>query len=152
MEAGLKKTLVIGGVVLATTIVLVVVGNNILKKVRLKKEAERQKELEEEIKETSNQQQQTLEQQQATSYNPSADMKLLEGWILGANVIVYPEEVNGLIQKLTDSKLRKLAGAWKTKHKRTLYFDLDDEYDQCGWWFDNCYESSMKRLSSLGLR
>lgn len=152
MDAGLKKTLIIGGVVLATSVVLVVVGNNILKKVRLKREEERKKELEEEIKDTQNQQQQTLEQEQANSYNPSADMKLLEGWILGANIMVYPDEVNGLIKKLTDAKLRKLAGAWKTKHKRTLYFDLDDELDQCGWWFDNCYESAMKRLSSLGLR
>ena len=53
----------------------------------------------------------------------------------------------------SERDVKKLADAWKNKYKRSLYSDLDDEWDSCGTWgFTNCYESSMKRLSKLGFR
>jgi cell division protein YceG involved in septum cleavage len=144
----MKRTLIIGGSVLVGAVGLFFVGRTIIRKINAKKGKERAEKLKQELGQTQTQQQQT-EQQASSSYKPASHIKLLEGYILGGNVMYYPDEINGLINSLTDAKVKKLADAWKSKHKRTLYKDLDDEWDSCGF-FSNCYETAMNRLKSLG--
>jgi hypothetical protein len=84
------------------------------------------------------------------SYDPKNDLKSLEGYILGANLMYYPKEVQTVFNSLDDSKLKVLANAWNSKHKESLWASLDDEVDSCGF-FSNCYDAPMKRLKSLGL-
>jgi hypothetical protein len=152
MEQGTKRTLIIGASILVGVTAITLVTRAIIKKIKDKKEAERQDLLEEEISGGGSTQQENIESQ--SSYNPLGDLKLIESYIVGVNLMVYPDEVNGIIMKLNNADLKKLADAWKKKYKgESLYYWLGDEYDGCGTWgFSNCYESSMRRLSSLGLR
>jgi hypothetical protein len=96
-------------------------------------------------------QQQSLEEQQAKLYNPYQDVKALRGYLEGYNVLGgYPDEVNGIINKLTDAKLKKLATYYKGATKgTTLYQQMVDEWDG---WGASFYATSEKRLASLGLR
>ena len=73
----------------------------------------------------------------------------LYGW-LKPPFVFYDTEINGLISKLTDAKLKKLAQYYKTKYKKSLYVALDDEWDAVG--SGNLYQGAMNRLSSLGYR
>lgn len=144
------KIILIGGSIVGVSIALIFVAKKIAKTITERK----QKQIEQDIKDDTtgggSSTQENVESQ--STYNPTNDMKLLAGYILGVNFMVYPDEVNGIIMKLNNADLKKLAGWWKAKYNRTLYYDLDDELDQCGWAWSNCYEDSMKRLSSLGLR
>lgn len=151
MEKKTKNTLIVGASVLIAFTGLFFISKVIVKKFKQRKEDERQDLLEEEITGTGSPNQENIEAQQ--SYNPASHIKLLEGYIVGANFMVYPNEVNGIIMKLNNADLKKLANAWKQKYNgETLYYWLDDEYDGCGTWgFSNCYASAMNRLSSLGL-
>lgn len=152
MEQKTKRTLIIGASILVGVTAITLVTRLIVKSIKDKREEERQKLLEEEISGGGSTQQEVIESQQA--YNPIGDVKLLESYIVGANLMVYPDEVNGIIMKLNNADLKKLASEWKKRHNgESLYYWLDDEWDGCGTWgWSNCYESSMRRLSSLGLR
>jgi len=150
MKDSTKNTLIVGASVLVASLGLFFIGRAIIKKIQAKKDAERENLLQEDIEGGQSEEQQQTEEATST-YNPTGDVNLISGYILGANLFVYPDEVNGIIAKLTNTDLKKLADAWKKKYGRSLYYDLDDEYDQCGW-YSNCYEASMNRLSSLGLR
>jgi hypothetical protein len=90
------------------------------------------------------------EEAQARNYNPTNDVKYIYNKIGGWNFIAPYKEINSLIASLTDAKLKKLAQAYKAKYKITLYRQLDEEWDDFD--YGNLYESSMNRLSSLGLR
>lgn len=90
------------------------------------------------------------EEAQAKNYNPTNDVAYIYNKIGGWNLIAPYKEINSLIASLTDAKLKKLAQAYKAKHKITLYKQLDEEWDDFD--YGNLYESSMNRLSSLGLR
>ena len=89
------------------------------------------------------------EEQQAKNYNPTNDVKYIYDKIGGYNFTQPYKEVNSKIASLTDAKLKKLAQAYKSKHKITLYRQLDDEWDD--FYFGNLYLPSMNRLTSLGL-
>jgi hypothetical protein len=151
MEQGTKRTLIISASILIGATALTFIAKAIVNKIKAKKEAKRQELLKEEITGGGSTTQENIEAQQ--TYNPASHIKLLEGYIVGANFMVYPDEVNGIIMKLNNADLKKLANAWKQKYNgQTLYYWLDDEWDKCGnWGLDNCYASAMNRLSSLGL-
>jgi len=89
------------------------------------------------------------EEQQARNYNPASDVKYIYDKIGGWNLFAPYKEINAKIASLTDAKLKKLAQAYKVKHKITLYRQLDEEWDDFD--YGNLYESSMNRLVSLGL-
>lgn len=93
------------------------------------------------------------EETEAKTYNPASDAKYLNdrlyGW-LKPPFVFYDTDINGLIAKLTDAKLKKLAQYYKTKYKKSLWLALDEEWDSLG--NGNLYKGSMNRLSGLGLR
>lgn len=89
------------------------------------------------------------EEQEAKKYNPANDVKYIYDKIGGWNLLAPYKEINSKIASLTDAKLKKLAQAYKAKHKITLYKQLDEEWDDLD--YGNLYESSMNRLVSLGL-
>jgi hypothetical protein len=152
MEQQTKRTLIIATSILIGATLLTFIVRGIINKGKIKREEENKKLIEEGIKGGGSPNQENVESQQ--SYNPAGDLKLIESYIVGANLLVYPTEVNGIIMKLNNDALKKLAAAWKKKRNgQSLYYWLDDEWDGCGTWgMSNCYKSSMDRLSSLGLR
>ena len=152
MEQRTKRTLIIGASILVGVTAITLITRAIVKKINAKREAERQQLLEEEISGGGSTTQEQIEE--AQTYDPLPDVKMIESYIVGGNFWVYPDEVNGIIMKLNNADLKKVATLWKQRHNgESLYYWLDDELDGCGWsGFSNCYESSMNRLSSLGLR
>lgn len=152
MNESTKNTLVVGASILIASTGLFLIGRAIVNRIKRRAEEKQQQLLEEEITQGGSTTQSQIEANTST-YNPTGDVNLISGYILGANLMYYPEEVNGIIMKLNNVDLKKLAEAWKKKYGRSLYYDLDDEWDSCGTWgWDNCYESSMNRLSNMGLR
>ena len=145
----------LGGGILLSSLGLYFVGKSILNQIRAKAEGKLEDNLNEDIDEGGgSNQQQALEEQQAKLYNPYQDTKALRGYLEGYNLMYYPDEVNGIINKLTDAKLKKLATYYKLAsmkygEKKSLYQQMVDEWDGVGGSY---YDSSEKRLSSLGLR
>jgi hypothetical protein len=149
--ASTKKTIIIGSSILVTMGVVAYVMKLVIDKAKKKKILKTQELLKAQSSDENVATQQ--ENAQASSYNPSGDLKLLADYIVGANLFVYKQEVNAVIFKLTDAQLKKLADAWKKKYGESLYYSLDDELDGCGTWgFSNCYASAMARLSKVGKR
>jgi len=144
MEAN-KKTLIIGGSILLATIGLFFVARAIVKKIKKDKEELDKNLLDEDLKPKPI----ANEVEDAKNYNPTSDVKAIGGYIVGYNLNYYPKEVNSIIAKLTDSRLKKLAIAYKTKYKVSLYANLNDELV---WGWGDTYEPSIKRLASLGLK
>ena len=67
------------------------------------------------------------------------------------DIMYYPDEVNGIINKLTDEELKKLATYYKGATKGTsLYAQMNDEWNDIT--NTSFYATSIKRLASLGLR
>jgi hypothetical protein len=152
MQDSTKQTLVIGASVLIASVGLFFIAKAIVNRIKSTKEEERNTLLEEEIENSggSSEQQQIEE---AQKYDPKNDVKFIGDKIIGGNIMYYPDEINSLITRLNDIQVKKLADAWKNKYKRSLYADLDDEWDSCGTWgFSNCYQIAMTRLSNLGKR
>jgi len=91
------------------------------------------------------------EEAEAKNYNPSSDAKYIYDRIKGWKVpfVYYDEEVNAMIAKQTDAKLKKLAQYYKNKYNKSLWLALEEEWD---YYSGNQYLGSMNRLSSLGLR
>tara|TARA_R110000868_G_scaffold104604_2_gene288422 strand:- start:1435 stop:1887 length:453 start_codon:yes stop_codon:yes gene_type:complete len=150
MKETTKKTLVTGVSVLLLTAGLFFVGRVIVQRLKGRNEDDASTLLEGE--EGSGDTQLTpSEESEAKNYNPATDAKYINDRISGWKVpfVYYDEEVNGLIAKLTDAKLKKMANYYKTKYKKSLYLALDEEWD---YYSGNQYKGSMNRLSSLGLR
>ena len=82
--------------------------------------------------------------QEVKEYNPSSDAKAIAGWIYGANFMVYPDDVNGIILPLSESNTRALAKAYKKKYGTSLY---DNLYGEWG----NYYTESIDKLRKLNL-
>jgi hypothetical protein len=91
------------------------------------------------------------EESEAKNYNPTSDAKYIYDRLKGWKVpfVYYDEEVNAMIAKQTDAKLKKLAQFYKSKYNKSLWLALDEEWD---YYSGNQYLGSMNRLSSLGLR
>ena len=145
----------LSGGILLSSLGLYFVTKSVLNQIRAKAEGKLEDNLNAEIVTGGgSSQQQVLEEQQAKLYNPYPDVKLLRGYLEGYNLYYYPNEVNGLINKLTDAKLKKLATTYKSVsmkygEKKSLYQQMVDEWDDVSGSY---YDSSEKRLSSLGLR
>ena len=152
MKEQTKDTLITGASILIASVGLFFIGKGIVQRIQKNAQDKREDLIKEDTEGGSSTQDQT--EDSVSTYNPTSDVNLISNYIIGLNVLGgYPEEVNGIIMKLNNTDLKKLAGAWKQKHKRTLYYDLNDEWDVCGFWgTDNCYASSMNRLSNLNLR
>jgi hypothetical protein len=150
MKDSTKKTLITGASILLITAGLFFVSRAILKKLQAKKE--------DEIAASGGNEEgsgDTLltpsEESEAKNYNPSSDAKYIYDRISGWKkpFVYYDSEVNAMIAKQTDAKLKKLAEYYKTKYKKSLWLALDEEWD---YFSGNQYKGSMNRLSSLGLR
>ncbi len=137
------KKIVIGASIIVAIGGLVFVSTLISKKIREKNEEKDEKEQEEKEQE---------EKEEVKKYDPSDDIKALESYIIGWNIITYGDEVDNIVLSLSNEKLKVLNSRWKTKHKQSLWKSLDDEVNGCGTFgFSNCYEASMNRLKSIGL-
>lgn len=154
MQDSTKQTIVIGASVLIASVGLFFIAKAIVGRIKSKKDNERNALLEEEIQNNGGSaEQQQLESQESKTYDPKSDVKFIGDKIIGGNIMYYPDEINSLIARLNDIEVKKLADAWKKKYGRSLYYDLDDEWDSCGnWGFSNCYQIAMTRLSNLGKR
>ena len=144
----------LGGGILLTSLGIYFFTKSILNKIRAKAEGKVEDNLNAEIVTGGgSSQQQTLEEQQAKNYNPYEDVKALRGFLEGYNVLgAYPTQVNGIVNKLTDAKLKKLATYYKGATKGTsLYAQLNSEWS-VDWGGVSVYDSSIRRLNSLGLR
>ena len=152
MQDSTKRTLIIGSSLLIASVGLFFIAKAITNRVKGNLEDDRNTQLEDEIEnEGGSEEQQQLEE--AQKYDPKNDVKYISDKIIGGNIMYYPDEINSLITRLNDIEVKKLADAWKNKYKRSLYSDLDDEWDSCGTWgFSNCYQIAMTRLSNLGKR
>lgn len=147
------KTIIRGVAILVAFGGAFLVTKRIVKRYRERREADRQDTLQTELQGGQSQNMQQIEEQQST-YNPTTHISQLEDYILGANLNTYESEVSSIVMPLSATDTKKLADAWQKKHGRTLWYDLDDEYDQCGSWyypFENCYKAVMGKLESLGL-
>lgn len=150
MESKTKQNLIKGAAVVVILGTVAIVVKNIVSKIIGKREKAREDELAMSLGQTQTSQQQQ-EQAASSSYNPSADVAQIAKYILGANVSDYPTQISSIFNRLTDAELGKLADAWKKKYGRTLYYDLDDEWDSCGsWGFSDCYVPHKGRLAKIG--
>jgi hypothetical protein len=142
----------LGGGILLSSLGLYFVTKSVLNQIRAKAEGKLEDNLNADIDEGGgSNQQQALEEQQAKLYNPYQDVKALRGYMEGWNLMYYPDEVNGIINKLTDAKLKKLATYYKGATKGiTLYAQMNDEWNDIT--NTSFYATSIKRLASLGLR
>jgi|LakMenE18May11ns_1017448.scaffolds.fasta_scaffold9542398_2 hypothetical protein len=147
MQGDRTKTIVTGVSILLITTGLFFVGRAILRRLQEKKQDELSQTAGDEG--SGDTQLTPSEEQEAKKYNPANDVKYIYDKIGGWNFLAPYKEINGKIASLTDAKLKKLAQAYKSKHKITLYRQLDEEWDDFD--YGNLYESSMNRLVSLGL-
>ena len=146
----------LGGGILLTSLGVYFVTKSVLNQIKAKAEGKLEENLNAEIVTGGgSSQQQALEEQQAKLYNPYQDVLALRGYLEGYNLRYYPDEVNGIIKKLSDAQLRKLATYYKGASMK--YGEKKSLYQQMvGEWNDvtntSFYDVSEKRLSSLGLR
>lgn len=145
MEAKTKKALIIGSSILVGVVGLFFISRAIVNKIKKDKEGKDKGLLDEDLKPKPLEN----ESNDAKNYNPTSDVKAIGGYIVGYNANYYPKEVNSIIAKLTDSRLKKLATAYKTKYKVSLYENLNGEWV---WGWGDTYEPSIKRLLALGLK
>ena len=140
-----KSVAIVGGLVAVAFVIKKLINKAVEKKNKVREDA-----LAAELGQANN----TAAQQEddaAKGYNPSTHVQQIDEYILGINVFDYPDEIMALFNTLTDAQLRKLADAWKSKYGRTLWYDLDDEADSCGFWgFSDCYVPHKNRLASVG--
>ena len=151
MTDSTKKTLITGASILLITAGLFFVGRAILNKVQAKKEDETASSGEVAEEGSGDTLLTPSEEAEAKNYNPSSDAKYIYDRIKGWKVpfVYYDEEVNAMIAKQTDAKLKKLAQYYKNKYNKSLWLALEEEWD---YYSGNQYLGSMNRLSSLGLR
>jgi hypothetical protein len=152
MDSKITNTLTLGGSVILASLGLFFLGKTIMNQIR-RRANDRQNENLEGDGSSNQSAQEQLEIEQAKKYNATADAKAIRGYLDGWNLYSYNDEILKIFNKLTDAKLKKLAEEYKKKYKISLYKQMDDEYNNCGYTFmSNCYDIPMKRLSGLGLR
>lgn len=153
MDNSLKNTLALGGSVIIASVGLFLFGKAVMNQIKRRRNENQEELLDEDNGGGNANAQEELEQEQAKKYNASSDAKLIRGYLDGANLNTYEDNIIAIFGKLTDAKLKKLADYYKKTYKISLYKQMDDEYDQCGWTLmSNCYDVPMKRLTGLGLR
>jgi hypothetical protein len=150
MQESTKKTLIVGGSILLATAGLFLVGRAILANIKSRKEDEIAG-LTEQEEGSGTTATTPAEEADAKNYNPATDAKYIYDKLWGWKVpfVSYDTEINALIAKLTDAKLKKLADYFKSKYKKSLYLTLEEEWD---YYSGNQYKGSMARLSNLGKR
>lgn len=148
------NTLTLGGSVILASLGLYFFGKSILNQIKRKQNAKDNQHLDDGGGGgNSVSQQEQLEIEQAKKYDPTSDAKTIRGYLDGWNFNSYGTEITELFNKLTNAKLIKLADKYKSMYNLSLYKQMDDETDACGYFFsDNCYDIPMKRLSALGKR
>jgi hypothetical protein len=151
MNETTKKTIITGVSVLLITAGVFFVSRAIIKKLQAKREDEIASSGEQDEQGSGDTLLTPSEEAEAKNYNPASDAKYIYDRIKGWKVpfVYYDEEVNAMIAKQTDAKLKKLAQYYKSKYKKSLWLALDEEWD---YYSGNQYLGSMNRLSSLGLR
>ena len=151
MNENTKKTIITGVSILLLTAGVFFVSRAILKKIQAKKEDEVASSGEGSEEGSGDSLLTPSEEAEAKKYNPASDAKYIYDRLKGWKVpfVFYDEEVNGMIAKQTDAKLKKLAQYYKSKYNKSLWLALEEEWDYYG---GNQYQGSMNRLSSLGLR
>lgn len=147
----LLNTLVLGGSVIIASFGLFLFGKTIMNQIKRRRDEKDEDNIEGD-EDSGESAQEQLEIQQAKNYNPYADAKTIRGYLDGYNVFSYNTEILAIINKLTNPKLKKLAEHYKKTYKISLYKQMDDEWNTCGYGYSNCYDAPMKRLSGLGLR
>ena len=146
------KTVFTGATILVGVIGLYFVGKALVKKVKAKNVVKRKKKVKDELGLGEVSPAEQTEEQAAKNYNPVSDTNTIYGYIGSSSPAnIFADETNELIARLTNAQLKKVAAVWKKRFKKSLYKSLDARWDSCGF-FANCYESSMTRLSGLGLR
>jgi hypothetical protein len=134
MEERTKKTLITSVSILLVTTGLFFVSRVILNKIKASRATDPNATLNQEQGSGTNPLAPS-EEEEAKKYNPASDAKYLNdrlyGW-LKPPFVFYDTEINGLISKLTDAKLKKLAPYYKTKYKKSLWLALDEEWDALG--------------------
>jgi len=148
MENKTSKTIITGVSILLLTTGLFFVSRAIIAKIK------RNKEDDNEIIDDGDNGDDVLapsEEAEAKNYNPASDAKFIYDRISGWKVpfVYYDTEINALIARLTNAKLKKMATYYKTKYKKSLWLALDEEWD---YFSGNQYQGAMNRLSNLGLR
>lgn len=152
MDNSIKNILALGGIVTLTSVGLFFFGKAIISGVRRRQQGRTEEGLLGSLSEGSSAQEQ-LEQEQAKSYDPKTDAKAIRGYLDGNNFYEYSEEIMKIFNKLSNAKLKKLADHYKKTYKISLYKQMDEEWDLCGWTKQsNCYTIPMGRLSNLNLR
>lgn len=76
--------------------------------------------------------------------NINLAMDTIEGYILGANLLVYPSEMRAVFNGLSDCQVKDLADKWLKKHGESLYTSLKDE-----WGGSTQYSPQIDRLVNL---
>ena len=136
---------------------LYVISKVIIGKVKVKKQDEIDEKLAQEITgQLMSPNQAKQEKEEAKKYNPSAHSKWIREAIDGVNYNNSDaEQTNKTIMSLSDAKLKKIAPYYKSKYGISLWKDLDNEWDNCSKGlfepYENCFESSMRRLTNLNL-
>ena len=150
MDNQIKNILALGGVAVFSSLGLFFFGKALMSGIRRRQQGKRDEQLNDE---SSSSAQQQIEAEQAKAYNPSSDAKAIRGYLDGANVYDYSEEIMKIFNKLSNAKLKKLAEHYKKTYKISLYKQMDEEWDLCDWGgMSNCYKLPMARLTNLNLR
>ena len=150
MDNQIKNILALGGVAVLSSLGLFFFGKALMSGIRRRQQGKRDEQLNDEGGSSSQQQ---IEEEQAKAYNPSSDAKAIRGYLDGNNFYEYSEEIMKIFNKLSNAKLKKLAEHYKKTYKISLYKQMDEEWDLCGWTKqDNCYKLPMARLTNLNLR
>jgi len=153
MDNSTKNVLATGGVAILTSLGLFFMIKSVINGIQRRQNEQREEDLDASGEGGGSSQQEQIEQEQAKKYNPKADAEAIRKMLDGANIYEYSENIMEIFNKLSNAKLKKLHDYYKNKYKITLYKQMDDEYDLCGWTMNNnCYELPMKRLTNLNLR
>lgn len=144
------KILIRGGAVLVGGIVLFFVGRKVVRVIKEKNEKKRDDKREEDGKGMGSEQAEN-EETESQSYSPTSDLATFVSYVHGNNAFTYAYKVDALFNKLTNAELCKLDKAHRSKYKRSMWKQLDEEWDVCGTWgMSDCYVESKRRLRNAG--
>ena len=153
MDNSIKNVLALGGVAVLSSLGLFFFGKALMNGIRRRQQDKLNEQLNQSGEGGGSSAQEQIEIEQAKSYQPKNDAKLIRGYLDGYNLYEYSDEIMKIFNKLSNAKLKKLADYYKSTYKISLYKQMDDEYDLCGWTkSDNCYKLPMARLTNLNLR
>lgn len=144
METGTKRVLIF----LGATVSAVLVTKYILKSMSEARAREIQMQLQRDDASKP-----TEQQSSAKNYNPAADARFIKECLHGANLLMYPE-VSELIMNMSDEKTKKLYDYYNKYFKesgRTLTKQMESEWNH-NYPFPIVYTPAIKKLKALGLR